>query len=113
MFSPKASHEQTLLRQSQKLTAAWERFIEKLPKEERANVRDKPPSLATLFNTVDEAQQKLNKKKDETKLGRFKGIFGDLCRSFDDYKVISFRGRRLRPTYLATLLGSIWNDTIG
>ncbi|KAL9115720.1 MAG: hypothetical protein Q9227_000088 [Pyrenula ochraceoflavens] len=83
---PASSHEQMLLQQSQRLTTAWERFIKKLPKEQRATVRDRPPSLAMLFNTVDEAQQRLSSRRENSVFGRFKGVFGGMCQTFDNYK---------------------------
>ncbi|KAL9621375.1 MAG: hypothetical protein Q9160_004135 [Pyrenula sp. 1 TL-2023] len=85
-LAPDESYEHKLLQQTQELTAAWEKFVRKLPEAQQTNLRDKPPSLATLFHAVDDAQRSWEKKRKETRRGRFKGIFGDTCQSFNDYK---------------------------
>jgi hypothetical protein len=77
--------EVQLLDKSRALFQAWERFQHQLPASQRQNVREQPPSLKLLFETVQNASATWQDKRVTTKRGRLKRIFTRLCSSCEDH----------------------------
>ncbi|RMY38844.1 hypothetical protein D0866_02323 [Hortaea werneckii] len=80
--------EQRLLKQSRDLAKAWEKFQRQLPDENRLQLRSSPPSLSTLFESIELARKKWQSARDETKYGRVKSTFAKVARSMDDHSQI-------------------------
>ena len=76
------------LKQSRDLAKAWEKFQRQLPDEYRLQLRSSPPSLSTLFESLEVAQKRWQAAQDETKFGRVKSTFAKVARSMDDHSQI-------------------------
>lgn len=74
-----------LLEKSRALFLAWERFQQQLPPDQRQNVREQPPSLKFLFETVQKASATWKDKYLGTKHGRLKRVFTRMCKVFNDH----------------------------
>jgi len=94
------------LEQSRKLYAAWDKFLQGLPKEQRQDLVGKPPNLRYLYNAVEKASNTWQDDREGQKRGRLKQVFSDLCGSFRDHsnllKVIPSDDK-----YICLLTGSL------
>ncbi|ETI28431.1 hypothetical protein G647_00880 [Cladophialophora carrionii CBS 160.54] len=77
--------EVQLLDKSRALFQAWERFQQQLPAAQRRDLRDQPPSIRLLFETVQNASATWQDKRAGTRRGRLKRIFARLCSSCEDH----------------------------
>ncbi|RMZ33242.1 hypothetical protein D0859_02608 [Hortaea werneckii] len=80
--------ETSLLKHGRDLAKAWEKFQRQLPEEHRLPLRGKPPSLYTLFESIEVAQKRWQAARDGTKFGRVKSTFAKVARSMDDHSQI-------------------------
>lgn len=62
---------------------AWRRFYQSLPKEQSADLRDKPPDLRFLQEAVKAANADLESKQEGSSIKRG---FHTICSTFDDYQ---------------------------
>ncbi|KAI4167237.1 MAG: hypothetical protein LQ343_007373 [Gyalolechia ehrenbergii] len=98
--------EAVLLSQSRKLYAAWAKFCNQLPEDQRQDNSDNIPSLNHLFQSVDKASKTWQEKREGKASGRLKHIFARLCNDFKDHsKLVSIVPRE--DKYVCLLTGSL------
>ena len=77
-----------LLEQSRKLYAAWTKFCNRLPENRGQSISKDVPSLKQLHESVKRASDSWQEDRKNTKIGRLKDKFSNICRSINDHSAL-------------------------
>ncbi|KAL9045746.1 MAG: hypothetical protein Q9214_001262 [Letrouitia sp. 1 TL-2023] len=80
--------ETVLLSQSRKLYAAWTKFCQRLPNDQRYQLEEEIPNLQYLVQSVEKASKTWKEKREGEVSGRLKQIFANLCSNFKDHSTL-------------------------
>jgi hypothetical protein len=81
----RTEEEAKLDKSSQELAQAWEKFQKYLPESQRSSYKDRPPNFEDVAKAVANANVAW-KEKQQTKLGKAKSLFANVCETMNDYK---------------------------